>query len=269
MDHFDFTLLKGLYHDLMDVLPSIIGFVLFIIAGYFFVKIVLHIVRRLLRVAKMNRIKAKLNEKLSIAGNAFQIDPAKIILGFVKWILILILIIIGSDIFNLTMVSGFAGDLLTYLPRLLAAIAIFVVGIYLASLVKGALQRLLQSLNLSGSKAIGLIVFYVIVVFVAITALNQAGINTALITNNISLILGIFLGAFALALGLGSRDIVHRLVLGYYSKMNFKVGDRVKIGDQSGTIVAIDHISLVLKTAEERIVYPIKQISDQQITILD
>lgn len=266
---FDFSLLEGLYADFLAVLPKIIGFILFIIAGYFIVKIVMFLIKKLLRVAKIDRLKAKLNEKLSAANGSFQINPEKIILGFVKWILILILVIVGADIFGLTMVSRYAGILLAYLPRLLTAIAIFVIGIYLASLVKTALQKMLKSLNVSGSKAISRAVFYLIAIFVTITALNQAGVNTELITNNISLVLGILLGAFALALGLGSRDIVHRLLLGYYSKMNFKVGDRVKIGDTEGIIIAIDHISLVLKTEERKIVYPIRQISDQEIEILE
>ncbi|WP_170062791.1 hypothetical protein [Polaribacter filamentus] len=46
----------------------------------------------------------------------------------------------------------------------------------------------------------------------SITALNQANVETDLITNNLSIIFVSILLAFALAFGLGSTDVIKRLL---------------------------------------------------------
>ena len=103
---------------------------------------------------------------------------------------------------------------------------------------------------------------------VSVTALNQAGVNTDLITSNLSLILGSVLAAFTISFGLGSRDIINRLLFGYYSRKNLQIGQRIRINEIEGVIESIDNICMVLITSEEKIVYPIKDIVDNQIKIL-
>lgn len=104
---------------------------------------------------------------------------------------------------------------------------------------------------------------------VSIMSLDQAGINTDIITNNLILILGAVMVSLAISFGLGSRDVVFRLLLGFYSKRNFKIGQRIKIDEKEGVILAIDNISLLVKFEDTKVVYPIKYIANSRIEIVD
>jgi hypothetical protein len=75
--------------------------------------------------------------------------------------------------------------------------------------------------------------------------------------------------SFTIAFGLGSKEIVQRLLFGFYSRKNLTVGQRIRIGKVEGTIGAIDNISLVLKTNEGKFVFPIKEVNDRIIQLLD
>ena len=154
-----------------------------------------------------------------------------------------------------------------YLPILISALLIFVVGVYLASLIKKAVQDTLKSLEVNGSNLVGNIVFYAIVVVVSITALNQAGIDTEIITSNLTLILGSVLISFTIAFGLGARDVITRLLFGFYSRKNFEVGQHIKTKKIEGTIQQIDNICITIKTEESIVVLPIKYFVDQKIEI--
>ena len=118
----------------------------------------------------------------------------------------------ASDILGLQIISQEISNFLGYLPRLFAALIIFTVGLLLANLIKNGLKSLFESMELSGSKIISQLVFFILIIFISITALNQAGVNTEIITNNVTMILAAFLLAFALALGLGAQKVVGDLL---------------------------------------------------------
>lgn len=99
------------------------------------------------------------------------------------------------------------------------------------------------------------------------TALNQAGIDTDIITNNLTIILGAFLATIAIGFGLGSKDIVSDLLKTFYTRKSYEIGQAIQFNNISGTIESINSISITLKTASGRIVVPIKDIVENQIEI--
>jgi hypothetical protein len=175
---------------------------------------------------------------------------------------------VGADTFQLSVISSEVGKVIAYLPKLVSGAILFVTGLYVASLARKSFAELVSSLNLKGSKILGKIAYILILIFFSIMAINQLGINTDIITNNLLLIIGAFIASFTIAFGLGSRDIVLRLLLGFYSRKNFEIGNRIRIDDFEGVIVAMDNISMTVEADGIRTVYPIKMVSNKKITIL-
>src|SRR5690606_39783745 len=94
-----------------------------------------------------------------------------------------------------------------------------------------------------------------IILFFSLMGLNQAGIDTTLITNNISIILGVVFASMALSFGLGSKDIVKGILYSYYLRKNIQIGDKIRIEseDDVGALVDIDNIKVrILTRSEER-----------------
>jgi small-conductance mechanosensitive channel len=103
----------------------------------------------------------------------------------------------------------------------------------------------MESLGVGGIKMVSSAIFYLITFFVSITALNQAGVDTEIITSNFSLVLGAFLLAFSLALGLEAKEIVGDLLSTFYTRKRLQVGDSIRLKDIEGRIEVLDHISMV------------------------
>ncbi len=266
----DFGIIEDLFNELYEILPNIIGAILFFIIAWSLLKIILFIVRKSLGLTKIDALVSKISENGTLFNSSIKIEPTKIILAFLKWFLILVFVVVGSDMFGLTIVSNEASRLIDYLPKIFSAIIIFGFGLYLASLIKKSIYTMLRSFDLNGSKLISSILFGIIVAIVSITALNQAGVNTDIVTNNLSLILGAFLATFTIALGLGSRDIVYRLLLGFYSRKNFEVGQKIKVDNFEGLVISMDNIYVVLEgNTGNKVVYPVKTIANKKIEILE
>ena len=189
------------------------------------------------------------------------------ILTFVKVFLWLVFIIVASDIIGLTIISTEIANLLRYLPILLSALIIFMIGLFLAKMIKEMIFKVFDSIGMGGGKILGNALFYLIIIFVSITALNQAGVDTQIITNNFTMILGAFLLAISLALGLGAREVVGDLLRTFYTRKIYIIGDKVKIGKLEGTVIGIDSISMILKTKNGKVVIPIKKVVEKTVKV--
>jgi len=259
--------LSTIWAELASAIPNILGAIVILILGWLITKLIVFIIKKALKLAKADKIDDKLNAIGLFGEEGVQFDVIKMISSFVKWFMMLVFMVVAADVAGLNMISQLIGDLMGYIPKLFAAIIIFLVGVFIASFIKNSLTSLFKSLEISGGNALGQIVFALITIFVSITALNQAGIDTTIITNNITLILGALLLAFAIALGLGARDAISRLIQAFYTRKTFELGQKIKFNDISGEIIAVNEISMTLKTKTGTLIVPIKDIVDNLVEI--
>ncbi len=259
---------KNIWQEILNILPKLLLVVVFVLIAWLFIKLFLLILKRILKAVKVDSLITKLNKSEIFGKKDFNIVPSKFILETVRYLLILVFIIIAADILNLKAISGGISKFIGYLPILLSALAIFVIGVYIASLIRKAVAKAIKSFEMTGSKLISNMIFYLIVIFVTITALNQAGINTEIITKNIILLIGAVLISFTIAFGLGARDVVQRLLFGFFSKRNFQAGQRIRTKKIEGVIQNIDNICVKIKTNKGVLVIPIKEFVNQKIEII-
>ena len=265
----DLTLdsLTAMGQGIADVLPNIVGAIAALIVGWLLTRVVLFLLRKILKLTKVDRLTEKINETDLFGKTDIKFNISEVVLGFVKWILFLVFLIIASDIMNWKIVSVEIGNLLRYLPKLFSAIALFMIGLYIANFIKKAISGLFESMDLSGSKLVSRLVFYIILVIVTVTALNQAGVDTTIITNNVTIILGAFLLAAAIGFGLGSKVIITDLLRTFYARKNYEVGDRITIEGLEGVIVSIDNLSITLWTSKGKTILPIKDLTSLKVDV--
>lgn len=262
-----FKSLSAMGEKIMTALPNIIGAILILLLGWIVTKIIIFLLKRVLKFVKIDQLTAKINHMKLFGKSDIKFGITNAIVIFVKWILFLVFLIIASDIMNWTIVSEEIGNLLRYLPRLFSAIALFMIGIYIAKFVKKAIQGFYESFDLAGSKIISTLVFYIIAVIITITALNQAGIDTTVVTNNVTVILGAFLLAISIGFGLGSKEVIGDLLRTFYARKNYNIGDHIKVKNVEGSIESIDNICMTLCTENGKIIVPIKDVVENQIEI--
>lgn len=263
-----FQSLKAMGEKITAALPDILGAIVVLIVGWLITKFIVYLIKKILKFAQVEKLTKKINDLEVFGKSKIKFSITKVITVFVKWILFLVFLIIAADIMNWEIVSKEIGSLLQYLPKLFSAIALFMIGIYIATFIRKAIREFYESFDLAGSKIISTLVFYIIAIIITITALNQAAIDTTVITNNVTMILGAFLLAIAIGFGLGSREIISDLLRTFYVRKNYEAGDIIKIDTLKGTVVSIDNICMVLDTDTGTIVIPIRDVVEAKIEIL-
>lgn len=261
--------LSTIWIEITKVFPSVIGAIIILILGWLAAKIIVGLVKKGLKLIKANKLDDKLNDIEIVEGKTLNFDTIKIISTFVKWLIYIMLLIMVSDVLNLKIISEQISDFLGYLPQLFVSLIIFTLGLLFANFIKKALRSFFESMDLSGSKIISQAVFFLLLVFITITALNQAGVNTDIITSNLTMILAAFLLSFTLAFGLGARDMVSNLLRTFYTRKTFEVGKRIIFEGKTYEIDTISNISVVLKDDDGKLIVPVKDIVENQIKVID
>ena len=259
--------LSTMLGEISAVIPNVIAAIFVLLLGWFLTFIIVKIIKKALLLAKADKLDDKLNEIELFGDKKLNFNIITIVTKFVKWVMYIILLILVLDILNLTVISQEISNLLRYLPKLFTALIIFTFGLLLANFVKKTIRSFFESMDLSGSKLISQIVFLILLVIVTVTALNQAGVNTNIITSNITLLLAGFLVAFALAFGLGSQTIVGDLIRAFYARKTYEIGQKIVYKEQIGTINSINSISMTLVTEKGIKIIPIKDIVESEIEI--
>ena len=261
--------LMTIWLEITQVFPNIIGALIVVIFGWLITKLVIKIIKKLLRLAKANKLDDKLNEIEIIEGKQLKFDTVKVVSKFVKWLMYIMLIIMASDIMGLEIISNKISELLGYLPQLFTALVLFILGLIFANFVKKGLKSFFESMELSGGKIISQAVFFLLLTFIAVTALNQAGIDTAIITSNITMIMAAFLLAIAISIGLGAKHVVDKLMHTFYARKMFEAGQKISYNDKAYTIDEVKSISVVLKNDKGRLIVPINELMENQVQLQD
>lgn len=253
--------------EIAKALPNIIAAIVVLLIGWLITKLILYITKKTLKLTRIEKLEEKINEIEFFGNKHLKVNITKVILTIVRWTMIIIFLIIVSDILNLKIISEQISNLLSNLPKLLSALVLFILGLLLSNFIKNSIKSFFESLELSGAKIISQIVFVILLIFVSLTSLNQAGVNTEIITNNLTLILGAFLLSFTLALGFGAQPVVGDLFRTFYVRKTYEVGQIIEYRGIVGEVEAIDNIALILKTADSKLVIPIKNIVESEIKI--
>lgn len=142
-------------------------------------------------------------------------------------------------------------ELLTiYGIKVIAAIAIFVIGRWIAKIVSNLVRRMMRKAKVDETlrKFVGGIVYIALLAFVVLAALSQLGIQT---TSFIAV-----LGAAGLAIGLALQGSLANFAAGFLMIIfkPFRVGDYIEGGGVAGTVEEIQIFTTTLKTPDNKTV---------------
>ena len=255
--------------SIVDFLPSVVSALVFFIIGWIIAKILRKVTKRGLEAIKLDDLVEKAGLQKMLNKIKHGLSAAKVLSGIVYWLIMLVVLTVTANIMGMTMVNDAIEGFFAYLPTLTVALVLFIIGVYIADLVKDIVYTAANTIGISGAKSIANIVYYILFIFIAITALNQAGVDTDIISSNLTLILGAILLAFATAYALGSWRIVRNMLSSYYTKGKYAEGQRVRMAGHEGTVEKIDSVSITLKTATGKVVLPSSLLVEDQVEILD
>lgn len=260
-------IVKGVVIKFAAAIPNIIAALVILIVGYIVSRAVGKSFGLLLEKLGADKVGEKLADSDLFTNSNIDLKPSKQIGSLVFFILFLVFMMMATEILQMPIVSDMVKDIINYIPNLISALILLVVGILLADFIKGIVQTACDSLGIPSGKIIATFIFYLVFLTMTISALSQAKIDTSLITSNMTVILGGVVGAFALGYGFAARDTMSNFLASFYSKKKLKIGDIIAMDGVKGEVVELDSNSVTLDTGNSSVIIPLRKLTTEKVEI--
>jgi small-conductance mechanosensitive channel len=174
--------------------------------------------------------------------------------GIVFWLLMCVFVMAAFNILGLESVSDAMGEVVNYIPRLLVATVVVVVGLLAATFIRGVVATSADRVGLSYAEYLAGGCYWVLSILTFIAAFNQLGIQFALLEKLILIGSAGLAAGFALAFGLGGRDVMAGILAGYYVRQRLQAGDTVSVAGFEGTVREVGPVATVIETRDGGVV---------------
>jgi len=262
-------LLEGLLENFLAAIPNIVLALLIIIAGWALSKLLAKLLERLLRKLGIDKLAEKLNEIDMVSKADIKLKPSKLLAKILYYFLLFIFISAATDVLGMEPVSELMNAFLNYIPYLVSAFIVFLLGLFLADFIRNIVLTASQSLGIPAASFIASFVFYFLFLNVVMITLDQAQINTNFIQDNLSIILGGIVLAFAIGYGFASRPIVANLLSAYYHRNKVAIGDVISIEGVKGTVVDKDNSTITLSAEGRKLIVPLSKLASNTYEVFD
>ena len=198
--------------NVLLALPGIIVALIILVIGFLIALLLRVVVEKALVKLKLDkRVIESSGMKKLIGGFKLSHFLAVIL----KWYVFILFLPLAADVLRLNNVSQFLIDLSKWIPNLIAAILISIIGILVANYVKYKVEHI----NFHNSLLVSNAFHVLILIFTFIIAFEQIGINISIVSNTFLIILAGVMLALGLGFGLGLKSEAEKIIKSWRKKL--------------------------------------------------
>lgn len=196
--------------------PAIIAFLVIILAGLIFARQLERWIDGLLARINFNRM-AEAGGLTEAVGRVRKgLDPVHAVGKLIFWLVMLVAILLASAALGLESISQMFGMLLAFIPTLVTAIVIIILGIIVGEFVRGVITA--SAGGVDGVPTFAKLAKAVVILVAVFMALSQMGVAAEIVDAAFILIVGAMALATGLAFGLGNQQLAGEITRRWYEE---------------------------------------------------
>jgi hypothetical protein len=247
---------ESLLNTIAQFLPSLVGALLLLALGYIVAKFLRGLTVKVLQWTGFTKMVENMEFNKHLARVGFQSTISQMIASFVYWIVFITFLIGVFETLGLSVAVRTLESLVAYLPNVIVAAITIVLALVIGRFANRIVDAGLAQFNLGFANIASTVAEAAVVLFGSVIAASQLGLDTTIITANVSIIIAGIMATIVLAVGLGARTVVANILGGYYTKNLYQKGAEVTIAGHTGTVQDISNIGVTLKTSSGNITIP-------------
>lgn len=248
-----------------QTVPNVFMALVIFLVGYIVAKIIAKVLKKTLKNIGIDSIGEKLNEVDIVQKANIDIKISDIASKVMYYIVLLFFTVASTSVLGIPEISNLVSDIFTFVPNLIVALIVLILGTLLADALRKFLATALTSLGIASAGLISSFLFYFLFINIVILALSQAKIDTSFLSQNISIIIAGIVAAFAIGYGLASKDVMANMVASFYSKDQFEPGQKITIDGITGVVTSVSKSSLEITTDNGRVQIPISKATNSVV----
>ena len=166
-------------------------------------------------------------------------NAARALSSLAYWVFVVIGLIVALGVVSPSALEQLPRDVIKFLPRLLGAAIILIAANVLASFAEASVAPALGRMSPGVQRRILQVTRTTIICLAVLLAVRQLGFDTTVINLAVAAVFFGIAGALMLLVALGGREVATEVASSRALRRLVDVGDRVRIGATTGTVVAV------------------------------
>jgi flagellar biosynthesis protein FliQ len=196
-----------------------------LLAGWLLARFARFAIVKALRTVNFNVLTERAGLDGFLKQGGIQTDTTGIFGLLAYWLVILAALIIGFNSMGLTYITGLLGEVVRFVPKVIAALLILAFGAYFARFVGNAVVAYCKNIAIQDADVLGKLAQYAIMTFVVLIALDQVSVGGDIVRQSFLIILAGVVFALALAFGLGGKAAATELIDRWWPRQGKNDGD--------------------------------------------
>lgn len=192
-----------------DYIPEVIGAIVVILLGVLIGWAVKTVVVKALRFIKVKPYTDAIGLNKVFKTKE---DLVELLGDFAKWVIIIVFLVPALNILGLADVNELVKSVVAYLPQVIVAVVILMVGAVLADLASRAVEATAQTIGAKTAAIAADVTRWAVVVFAILVALDQLGIASGIINTLVTGLVALIALAGGLAFGLGGQNAAKEVI---------------------------------------------------------
>jgi hypothetical protein len=194
-----------------EVLPRLLAMAIIVLAGWFVAWMIEVILRRLLVLARVNRLFESRGVTRALSGAALP-SPADMISRVVFWAVWMSFILVGVNALGIVALQREVSDFVALLPQFIVAFLIIFFGFVAANFFSRAALLAAVNANSRSPRLFSSFVRFLILLFAVTMALERIGLGRGVVLVAFAVSFGAIMMGLAIAFGLGGRHVARRIL---------------------------------------------------------
>ncbi len=246
---------RGLLTSIIAALPRVLTGIVLVVVAFLIAKIVERVLRFVLTRLKFDDLLGRVGMDSSLQKMGVTQSLNVALPRVVFYLLLFLFAQSAAQALGLQAISDAIGGFLAYLPNVVAALLLVIVGSLGGQFAGSATSRAAREAGIDYAGALGNLVSMLILFIAGIMALSQLKIHTDIIRLvTLCTLAGLAL-AFGLSFGLGTRDITRNIVAGFYARTIFRTGEEIEIRGERGVLKAITPTQALIEREDRTVVF--------------
>jgi hypothetical protein len=202
---------SGYVQGLQLVIPRLLAMLSVVAAGWLIAALARAVTGRVLGWLRVARV-AERTGAAELLRKA-ELPPAeRLAASAVFWLLFLGFLLAGVDALGFKTLQAMRSQIGQLVPRLIGALAILVVGLVLANVVRRVVLLAAVNAGWPQARLVGGAVYFLAMTIVAAMVLDHVGLARPIVLTAFAIVVGAVMLALAIAVGVGSGPLVRRLL---------------------------------------------------------
>lgn len=228
--------LSELGADVAAFVPKLLGALVILLIGWVVARIVQAVAGRILARARLDAAAERLGVQETLRTSGIERPPSGVVARLLFWLLMLTFVLSAVETLGLTAVTATIDRLIAYLPNVIAAALMVVIGLLIARFVGSLVGSGAAAAQLPYARQLGAAAQTAMGVAVAILAIEHLGIDAGILLWAIITVLAATALGLAFSFALGSREVVGSILAGYYVRKSLREGGTVVVDGREGVL---------------------------------